>query len=615
MDAFSDEVYAIRAHIQQAFPATAWGRLHHHLDAVLLRRKFERAQSLLDQARAARRDGDDETAAARVLSVLDLYGGPPHAAAAGLTVEAHDLLKEARALYEQLVGAPFARSAAESAEQVSGTALSDFNILIIVLDSLRADHLGAYGYSKPTSPFIDRLAAEGIVFDRAQSNSSYTMESVASLFSGRFPSTHPWGAGWHARPDPGQPTLAEHFQSAGYATALFSNTPAINYPGFFRGFDEVACHAEFGHSGLAPRLVERALRFTRDHRDARRFLYLHFMDPHSPYDPPEDYYERFADPSLPPEQRLRLYEDVRPNLPELVAEGFGPDEIRFEDMRNRYDAEIAFVDAHLRLLFEGLRKLDSLDDTLVVFTSDHGEEFLEHGFVEHAWQLYWESLHVPLIFWAPAVFEPRRIDARVSLVDVMPSLLAFADLLPEANAYDGVPLFEAADGDWHFVPHTNPIIAELVVQSRVMVRMMQYDEHAYLAAQRWLSVEEMTEAWRLEFKIRRGFATGELTPMDIFGPVVYEALYDTRADQGQHHNLMANGASPLVERYRALLQAYMQRCPPPLSDRDRVLAEMEYMPPEQVNQMKTLGYVDGASDEPFELDHTLEEQLRTLGYL
>ena len=494
-------------------------------------------------------------------------------------------------------------------------ALSDYNVLLIVLDSLRADHLGCYGYHRPTSPFVDTLAESGIVFERAQSNSSYTGESISSLFSGRFPSSYAWGTGWHARPNPDQKTMAEHFREAGYATGLFANTTGLDYPGFSAGFDAFEFHGDFGQSGRAPYLVDAVIQFTKEHLDSQRFVYMHFLDPHSPYEPPESYYERFAEDPLPPEKRVRIWQDLRINLPGLVADGFGPGEARYECMVSRYDAEIAFVDAHLKILFNELNDLGVLDNTLVIFTSDHGEEFLDHDFVEHAWRLYWESVHVPLIFWAPGILAPERIQDRVSLVDVMPTLLHLSGMSGADDTFDGVPLFEQQDDQWRFVPHDNPIIAELALQSRVIARMIQHDGHAYLAAQRWLNMEESTEVWANEIDIRQNFAMNRVAPRDIFGPITYEAFYNTDEDPTQHNNLIDEASDEQLRPYRDIYKRHIERCPTPLTDRERVLSEKPHMPPEQVERMRALGYLHDTSEAPGELPPEMIEHMQTLGYL
>jgi len=187
-------------------------------------------------------------------------------------------------------------------------------------------------------------------------------------------------------------------------------------PAFTRGFDTIAhLPTAWGISRAGVRLSEKASGFIETHRDDRFFLYLHYLDPHGPYDPPDERYLALAGRKY--ETQVSLYGDVRPRCTELVQGGFGPGDARFEDLVLRYDAEILDTDAAIGAMMGSLRRLGLSKRTLVVVTADHGEEFLEHGFVEHAWTLYRESLHIPLLIWAPAALEPRQVRARVSAVE------------------------------------------------------------------------------------------------------------------------------------------------------------------------------------------------------
>ncbi len=175
--------------------------------------------------------------------------------------------------------------------------LAGYDVLLIVVDALRADHLGAYAYTRDTSPFIDSLAREGIVFERAIANSSYTRESVAALLTGQLPSRS--GAyGWLARPGRAAPHLGEIFRRAGYHTGLLSNTTQLYDPGFNRGFDETQhLPKSWDISREGGRLTKRALDFVARAGSRPVFLYLHYLDPHAPYDPAPGFRQRLPAPS------------------------------------------------------------------------------------------------------------------------------------------------------------------------------------------------------------------------------------------------------------------------------------------------------------------------------
>ncbi len=437
------------------------------------------------------------------------------------------------------------------------------HVLVIVIDTLRADHLGTYGYSRDTSPFLDRLAAEGTVFTQAVTTSSFTGEAISSLFTGQYPSATPWGAGWYARPAPDATTLAMAFREQGYATALFSNSPVLDAPEFYRGFDTTWCGTEFGLSGQAPRLVTRALEWLQAHPDQPTFTYLHFLDPHSPYAPTETYATRFGTPDT--DAPLSLYEDIRQQVPALRATGFGPGDARFEDLVRRYDGEIAFIDDTVKGLFQGLEKLGLKNDTLAVITSDHGEEFLEHGFVEHAWTLYPEVHRVPLLLWEPDRIPVARNETTVSLVDIMPTLAALQEL--PAREGRGTPLLQSRDdGTWFAAPGAAPRIMELLIQSRCLVRAVVQEDALYVAYWQWRSPEECATAAGVLRKTRAALLDGSVEPVDTRGVIVKEALYDLATDPGAQHDI-ASAHPEEVARWRAYLLDYLKTCPPQLPDR------------------------------------------------
>ncbi|GBD26007.1 hypothetical protein HRbin30_01334 [bacterium HR30] len=164
--------------------------------------------------------------------------------------------------------------------------LAGADVVLIVVDTLRADHLGFHGYTQPTSPFLDRLAAESAVFTDVLAPSSYTRESIAALFSGHWPSCI--GAiGWNASPRKAPFTLAERLGASGYATAMLTLTTMLSDPGFARGFERIEhLTAQWGVSRAGPELTRRALEVFGEPRTRPLFLYLHYLDPHGPYDPP-----------------------------------------------------------------------------------------------------------------------------------------------------------------------------------------------------------------------------------------------------------------------------------------------------------------------------------------
>ncbi len=295
------------------------------------------------------------------------------------------------------------------------------NVVLVVVDSLRADHLSAYGHERPT-PGIDALAAGGTLFERAYATAPWTMPSVATMLTGLHPTTHGvtnTDAVLAADVD----TLAELFRAAGYRTAAVVSHHLIGRRfRFDQGFDAFDQEAAHGHKFISSELVtekaERILRETALSSDGRPlFLFAHYFDPHYDYrDHPEIAYARRKVGRLDGSHGIG---QLRRMLADLT-----PAELGF--LRDRYDEEILHTDRALARLFAALAELGLEEDTLVAFTADHGEEFRDHGWLGHERSLYQELLHVPLALRGPGVPAGARIAAGVSLVDLAPTLLDLA---------------------------------------------------------------------------------------------------------------------------------------------------------------------------------------------
>jgi arylsulfatase len=461
--------------------------------------------------------------------------------------------------------------------------LKNYNLIIIVIDALRADHLGCYGYHRNTSPFIDSLAKGGMVFERALSNSSYTRESVSVLFSGRLPSSGGSG-GWNGRPSKEIKNIGILFREAGYKTALLSNSIQVKHPNFKIGFGHVEIlSSKWGASRGGPKLTNRALAFAKKNKDQKFMMYLHYLDPHGPYDPPPEFYKRFQDKIFP--NPIYLYKSVRKKCHLLIREGFGPGEERFEDMVLRYDAEIALVDHSIELLFQTLSELNLQRNTLVLITADHGEEFLEHNFVEHAWTLYNESLHIPLILWAPGVITPQRIDSPASIVDILPTLLRLMGIPHERNDFDGTPLFRFEESGLYFSPPEKPFIAELLVQHRNLIRAVIKDNWKYIAAQRWLAPAQRPEVLPPR---TQEIERNKERHLDIWGPIVHEELYDLSTDPGEKRLLPQ---SEKGQELKKILAQYKRYCRQHGLQKTRPRGEKRSLSKKEREKLKTLGYL------------------------
>ena len=304
-------------------------------------------------------------------------------------------------------------------------------IVLITIDTLRADVLGAYGATRVKTPEIDRLAAESTLFERAYAPTPWTKPSIATLLTGLAPAVHGLTAGFRSneRLPPTVNLLAERMHAAGYETgALGYNVHVAVTDDFRRGFrdflvlpheyrpfpKELTDGVRMGDptdaiAGLADRWME--LRGDRPF-----FLWTHFYDPHVPYQPPEQFWTESQ--RAWPDPKLDYVPDGKP------ADGpqWQPAEDLRRQLRDLYESEVQYVDHAVGRIVRSLKRLGLYDDTLIVFTSDHGEEFWDHGGFEHGHALYDELLRVPLIVRAPRT-APRRVAERVAIDSLFATVL------------------------------------------------------------------------------------------------------------------------------------------------------------------------------------------------
>jgi len=319
------------------------------------------------------------------------------------------------------------------------------NILVIVIDALRADHLSSYGYSRATSPNIDRLAAEGVLFERAFSTASYTLPSHASILTGLYPRQH--GVEWltsKAISNPAFPTLGEVLQRRGYRTAAFSGNTFwfAREHGFGRGFHhfedyfhnvtDMFMRTSYGRMltrFVMPRLGYDDIAARKHATDTNPavlswlgkddanpfFVFINYMDVHDPYLPPQPYRSKFS--KNPEPGGLINWQLHMPS--NLTAD-------QLQSETDAYDGAIAYVDDQIDVLLKGLQQRQSSRPLLVVITSDHGEEFKEHGNLAHGHTLYRETIHVPLIFWQPGrVPQGLRVSLPVSNSEIASTITEF----------------------------------------------------------------------------------------------------------------------------------------------------------------------------------------------
>jgi arylsulfatase A-like enzyme len=419
------------------------------------------------------------------------------------------------------------------------------DVILIGVDTLRADHLGTYGYSRPTSPNIDRFAAESVLFENCITPIPLTTPAVASLFTGR----HPARSRVRSLSDdlPAEiPSLASRLREHGYATTSLVAT------GILRGRLQQGFERVFATRGEMPasRVTDQAIETLRRGRQPH-FLFVFYRDPHMAYRPPSVVFDRgYRGPH-------QEWISFRGGMGRMVFHNPLAPRTR-EHAIALYDSEIFHLDRELGRLLEHLRA--QRPDALVILTADHGEALGERGYYyDHGLLLDQPALHVPLIVHAPGL-EPRRVPRTVSLVDVAPTILARVGTLPMAGL-DGVDLLgslgEGSAGE-SYSESGSPLLPEAIASGMAL--------DASIASRRRAIV---SGRWKLVYVPRRG------------GPV-YE-LYDLVADPGERNDLIrSRDASGLRRR----LDAWIAR-DPQASD-----AAVVPLAPDEVERLRALGYLE-----------------------
>jgi arylsulfatase A-like enzyme len=419
------------------------------------------------------------------------------------------------------------------------------NVLLISIDTLRADHLGCYGYNRPTSPNLDALAAEGAVFEDASATSPWTVSSHFSILTGLFPRSH--GVNGWAKPMPTDiRTLAGHLQELGFATGAFVNHLILNAErGFGTGFETFLVEDEkLNPRGKSQTILDNAGRWLEQQGQARFFLFVHLYDVHSSYISMPRFKRRF----------IGEYEgDVNGYAQQLKDFRLGTLDWSDDDVGHLvdlYDAGIAQLDDTLGGFFDGLKARGQWDNTLIIVTSDHGEEFLEHGDVLHGGTLYQELLHVPLILRGPGIPTGRRLGHEVTLVDLLPTVLSFVGLPPPGDV-EGVDL--------------RPTLLDPALQPP--------ERWIFAEADKWFNKER----GNYRRSIRRGRYKLHYDHLSDG-----RTLFDLEADPGEEHDISAEHPE-LTETLWAKLQEYM-------AGSREVDATIE-VSPEEIKALEALGYM------------------------
>lgn len=433
------------------------------------------------------------------------------------------------------------------------------NVILVSLDTLRADHLGCYGYGRPTSPALDGLAEESVLFKRAYAPSSWTLPSHVSMLTGWNTAHHRtvWPA---SRMDPAIVTLADTLRQAGFYCGAFTGGGFLSPRyGFAKGFDFYdELQGSFDHNDSAQRLAAVASRWLENRGDRSFFLFLHTYQIHDPFDTPPPTNRMFLEEGAEWD-KLRAHEYFKDSL------SFRPlSESQRQNIIGLYDAEIRYTDDTLvRRLVETLRRLGLFEQTLLILTSDHGEEFFEHQAWLHSRQLYEESIRVPLLIKFPSGrFRGRKVEGPVRLIDLMPTVLEEMGVGRGPTGMDGTSLL--------------PDVRSGRAEGRIVLSELELDPKNTVK-------KCLIQGWD---KIIRNDFTSERVLSNRFYPAPRRPgleLYRLADDPAERDNAL-DRKPELARKMADLLKTILAAFPPRLAHR-------------------------------IELDPALQERLRALGYV
>ncbi len=433
------------------------------------------------------------------------------------------------------------------------------NVVVIIMDTVRQDHLSCYGHDRKTTPFLDKLATKGRLYRNAYSTSCWTVPAHASLFTGLYPVSH--GTHWeHLSLSEDLVTLPEVLRELGYATVGFAENGWINKRnGFRQGFDLLRRRKPFSTKGI--KSFKKSL---KNMGDKPFFAFINLNAAHDPYKPPKPFFNMFlSDPAYANTVRVDFL------APRVKGSGF-PSKKELTHLSEHYDAEIRYVDHTIRRIAKELKKRDLWKKTLFIVTADHGESLGEHEHLQHQFYLYEHLVRIPLIIHYPSLFPPGSHDSNpVSLIDVFPTVLRALEIDPGQFSIQGHSLLPGET-----MPE-RPILGE-------------YYLHAGFTGAEKFSSEEFKHPLIREQLFRRlkSIRVGDFKWVE--GSNGTKELYNIAEDPGEMRNLADHSDfSDTAEKLRIILGEQLEQY------QRQVSTDFEANPIDEktIEIMKSLGYL------------------------
>jgi len=410
----------------------------------------------------------------------------------------------------------------------------NLDIVYIVLDAFNSRHAGLYGYHRKTTPFLNRLAGKGIVFDNFFANHPYTLASTATLMTSRYAHDHGL-IKKNRKLNAALPTLPEILAENGLVSFLITRHGFISKAwDLSRGFTRVFKNKI--EEAASANIDDLARIYESEYRDRQKFIYLHFIPPHAPYTPP-DKYNVFIK-NRPP----ALYASAQ-NLRKIKNRKIRPTKEIMASVTAQYDANILYADSLVKQVYDLLKNYGVLNKTILVITSDHGEAFLEHGELLHCTTVYDEMIHIPLIITFPESIDPgnRHIKEIGDITDITPTILDIFDIHSKHD-FEGLSLLSRING----INSKKHIYAETLLTDKKCIRTLKY---------KYINTRE---------------------------------LYDIENDPAETENLFEK--LPVTAGYfTQQFKHYRVKTPPP---ENKATIDLRKVDPEIINNLKTLGYIE-----------------------
>ncbi len=448
------------------------------------------------------------------------------------------------------------------AKTVSTRQHSIKNVVLITIDTLRRDALSCYGSAGVSTPNIDRLADDSIVFNRAISPSSWTLPALASIMTGLSPTIHGTNR-LRSKLPKAMPTLAEHMRDDGYHCSALVTNGILSGKNLSKGFSEFRVFAPSAHGRAfgekvlrrlfpaeyqtqvtASDLTRMSVDWLEANRDKDNFFWVHYIDPHLPYTPPAG----LVPAAKPPRD---LSKQFMHQTAKRVSLDIAESEAQRAWLQALYSSEVRYLDDYVGKLIDALVRLGLYEQSLIVFTSDHGEEFWDHGGFEHGHTLYDELIGVPLMVKLPGSEATGPRENFVSIESVMPTIMGLCEVDYEDEGIEHGSLAPL----WGTEPDS------FVGRPIVSTGLLFYEEKVSIIFD--------------EFKYIHSLVTGE------------EELYNMRDDPAERH-CIAKESPDLVERARSMLAAHDEMAE---EARERLDLRPDAMDAETIKKLKSLGYM------------------------